>query len=167
MQPHEPLNDTQRRIIVLALAVVLLAGAIYFLFFGDQANKPAQPTATPEATYATVIDALNNLPTPTPTASPTPRPTPDPTPTPSPTPIPPPANIVSLKKGAKGVDVVNLQARLIQLGYLAAGSNDGDYGSGTMAAVTEFQQVNGIKADGVAGAQTQTLLFSQDAKPKP
>ena len=36
-----------------------------------------------------------------------------------------------------------------------------------MAAVTEFQQVNGIKADGVASAQPQTLLFSQDAKPKP
>jgi peptidoglycan hydrolase-like protein with peptidoglycan-binding domain len=92
---------------------------------------------------------------------------PPPTATPAPTRIPPPEVITSLKKGAKGADVVNLQARLIELGYLRPGSNDGDYGSGTEAAVRAFQQANGLKDDGIAGKETQTRLFSDQAVPKP
>ncbi len=167
MTQHEPMNDTQKRILVLSLLIIILLAVLYFLFFGDITPPQARPTATPVATFATVNEALENLPPPTiaPTAEPTQ--TPPPTPEPTATPIPPPAEIVSLKKGAKGIDVVNLQARLIELGYMAQGSNDGSYGTGTETAVRAFQQANGLKADGIAGKDTQTRLFSQEAVRKP
>ncbi len=164
---HEPMNEAQKRILIFSLLIIVLLAVLYFLFFGDFTLPQARPTATPQATFATVNEALENLPPPTaaPTAAPTM--TPPPTPTPSPSPIPPPAEIVSLKKGSKGTDVVNLQARLIELEYLAAGSNDGDYGTGTENAVKAFQQANGLKADGIAGKDTQTRLFSSEAIKKP
>ena len=59
--------------------------------------------------------------------------------------------------------MVALQAKLIELGYLKAGANDGDFGSGTEAAVREFQKNNGLKEDGVAGQETQTRLYSPEA----
>lgn len=164
MQDRQPMNTQQKRILVLSLTIILLLAVLYFLFFGSTAPLGAnRPSPAPEATFATVIEALENLPSPTPPPTPTPSPTPPPTPTPSPSPIPAPEVITSLKKGSKGAEVVNLQARLIELGYLAPGSNDGDYGSGTEAAVLAFQQMNGLKADGIAGKDTQTRLFSDDA----
>ena len=59
--------------------------------------------------------------------------------------------------------MVRLQQKLIELGYLSAGSNDGDFGSGTEAAVKAFQENNGLKADGIAGKETQTQLYSPEA----
>lgn len=167
MHNNEPLNETQKRILVFSLLIIILLAALYFLFFGDIPPIQPRPTATPVATFATVNEAIENLPPPT--SAPTPDPTAPSTatPEPSPTPIPQPNEIVSLKKGSKGVDVVNLQARLIELGYLPAGSNDGSYGTGTESAVKDFQRVNKLKADGIAGKETQTRLYSQDALKKP
>ena len=98
--------------------------------------------------------------------TPTPEPTPAPTPTPiaSPTPIPEPTAVryTTLKRGATGPSVVRLQEELIALGYLE-GSADGDFGGNTQSAVVQFQAVNGLSADGIAGNQTLTLLYSGDA----
>lgn len=44
---------------------------------------------------------------------------------------------------------------------------DGDYGTGTLAAVKTFQQVANLKVDGYAGEQTQALLFSDSAPVNP
>lgn len=61
-----------------------------------------------------------------------------------------------------------LQKRLIELKYLPADSAvDGDYGTGTLAAVKTFQQVANLKVDGYAGEQTQALLFSDAAPVNP
>ena len=166
MQPRQPLNAVQRRILVFSLAIILLLAVLYFLFFGDLGGREPAPSPTPEATFATVIDALDNLPTPTPPPTPAPTPEPTATPAPTPSPIPPPEQITSLKKGSKGTEVVNLQARLIQLGYLPAGSNDGSFGTATEEAVKAFQLANGLKNDGIAGRDTQTRLFSPEAKPR-
>ena len=68
----------------------------------------------------------------------------------------------SLKEGMNGDAVRALQRRLKTLGYYS-GRIDGDYGSGTVAAVSAFQQANGLKADGVAGAATLNALYSDDA----
>lgn len=58
-----------------------------------------------------------------------------------------------------------LQKRLIELGYLEADSSvDGDYGSRTKKAVMLFQNNHGMSVDGIAGAETQKLLFSDEAK---
>lgn len=69
----------------------------------------------------------------------------------------------TLKKGMTSDDVKSLQKRLKELGYLTS-SATGYYGTQTLAAVESFQRMNGLSADGVAGAATQTLLFSSTAK---
>jgi len=71
-----------------------------------------------------------------------------------------------LKSGSTGDAVWQLQTKLKELGYYR-GTVDGEYGSGTTNAVKAFQDVNGLKADGVAGEQTQDKLYSYYAVPKP
>ncbi len=70
-----------------------------------------------------------------------------------------------LMMGSTGSDVSDLQARLIELGYYS-GNIDGRYAQDTQAAVQEFQSRHGLTADGIAGRQTQDLLYSGSAQPK-
>ena len=70
-----------------------------------------------------------------------------------------------LRVGSMGADVSDLQARLSELGYYT-GAIDGRYASGTQSAVMEFQSLNGLTPDGIAGRQTQDLLYSSSAKSK-
>ena len=70
-----------------------------------------------------------------------------------------------LMLGSTGTDVSDLQARLTELGYYT-GAIDGRYASGTQTAVQEFQERNGLTADGIAGRQTQDMLYSGSAQPK-
>ncbi len=71
--------------------------------------------------------------------------------------IPLPDAKPALKMGAKGDLVANLQKRLQELGYYPS-SVDGQFGSGTFNAVYNFQQSNGLFADGVVGSQTIAML---------
>ena len=65
----------------------------------------------------------------------------------------------TLRKGAKGDDVVYLQTKLIQLGYdLQPYGADGAFGNKTLEAVKNFQRVNGLEADGVVGPRTWEAL---------
>ena len=68
----------------------------------------------------------------------------------------------TLRKGYTGDDVKSVQSRLKELGYYT-GSLDGNYGSGTMAAVKSFQANNGLTQDGLAGSSTFAKLFSTSA----
>ncbi|MBQ7886344.1 MAG: D-alanyl-D-alanine carboxypeptidase family protein [Clostridia bacterium] len=99
---------------------------------------------------------IPETPTPVPTLAPSPIPVPMDAPTPS------PVTYTTLRKGANGPSVVKMQEALIALGYLD-GRADGDFGSGTQNAVIQFQAVNGLSADGIAGSKTLTLLYSGDA----
>ncbi len=86
--------------------------------------------------------------------------TPPPTAAPTPTPLPAfetPASTV--RSGSEGRDAKLVQQRLIDLGYLG-GTADGDFGPRSVAALKAFQTKNGLKADGVAGAGTNAVLFS-------
>jgi len=67
-------------------------------------------------------------------------------------------NLGSLRQGATGSAVRALQKNLRTLGYYT-GSVDGDYGAGTVAAVTAFQAANGLTADGIAGKTTQNAIL--------
>lgn len=58
-----------------------------------------------------------------------------------------------LSKGSKGPEVVELQKKLTQLGYLV-GTADGKFGSKTEAAIRRFQKERGLRVDGLAGTQT-------------
>ena len=73
-------------------------------------------------------------------------------------------NVVTLRKGVRGMEVVKLQNRLMELGYYRC-TADGIYDNDDIAAVKEFQRKNGLAIDGVAGLKTQQLLYSDAALP--
>ena len=58
--------------------------------------------------------------------------------------------------GDRGPDVLALQRRLNALG--ARLEEDGEFGTGTRAAVMAFQGSNGLRPDGVVGANTRAAL---------
>lgn len=60
-------------------------------------------------------------------------------------------------------DVTSLQTRLIELGYLTAGSATGLYGNTTVLAVQTFQEYHGLPIDGIAGQETMKAIYSADA----
>jgi lysozyme len=62
-----------------------------------------------------------------------------------------------LKQGAKGAKVQQLQEILTELN-LQPGKIDGDFGAKTLAAVKQFQQQQGLTADGIVGKNTQNAL---------
>ena len=62
-----------------------------------------------------------------------------------------------LKQGSSGLDVINLQKRLKDLGF-DPGEPDGRFGPGTTAAVIAFQQSQGLSADGIVGPNTAAAL---------
>ena len=82
--------------------------------------------------------------------------------TPRPTATPDLSRDYYLKVGLTGKKVTTLQNRLIELGWMA-GKADGTFGAATQAAVTAFQQKNGLTADGKAGTATLNALYSSDA----
>ncbi len=123
-----------------------------------------EPTATPTpAVYAPFgaqygyggADLIPKTPTPDPAQS-------TPIPTAVPTSAPTSEAARTLKKGSTGADVKKLQQALIDLGYLSD-TADGTFGAKTQDAVTLFQAINGLDADGLAGAKTLALLFSGTA----
>ena len=66
-----------------------------------------------------------------------------------------------LSKGMEGNDVRTLQAALIANGYSCGSAGaDGDFGSGTDAALRRFQTQYKLGADGIAGAGTWGKLLS-------
>ncbi len=86
-------------------------------------------------------------------------------PVPTPTPTPPPFAFKRvLKYGESGDDVSALQTRLAELGFYDAKVSGGYY-KVTRAAVRDFQAHNGLFSDGIAGKETQEMLFSADALP--
>jgi GH24 family phage-related lysozyme (muramidase) len=62
-----------------------------------------------------------------------------------------------LERGERGSPVMQLQQRLIALGY-KPGQVDGIFGFGTEAAVLAFQKASKLTADGLAGPKTLAAL---------
>ena len=71
-----------------------------------------------------------------------------------------------MEKGSKGDEVKALQTRLFDLGFYNKGI-DGDYGNGTVRAIQEFEEYNGLEPTGIASPELQAFLFSDGAKAKP
>lgn len=69
----------------------------------------------------------------------------------------------TLKRGMSGPDVLAMQTALQSMGYSIAA--DGKYGPATAAVVKSFQKQYGLKADGLAGDKTLTLLYTLVPKP--
>lgn len=64
----------------------------------------------------------------------------------------------------KSSEVPKLQARLMELNYMDKDEPTEYYGGMTQQAVSYFQRKNGLPVDGVAGIETQQVLFSDEAK---
>lgn len=67
-----------------------------------------------------------------------------------------------LKSGDSNPYVQQLQKRLIELGYLS-GIADGKFEQSTYEAVVSFQKANKMKQDGIAGGETQRVMYSEAA----
>jgi|GEM_PF-1120761 peptidoglycan hydrolase-like protein with peptidoglycan-binding domain len=67
----------------------------------------------------------------------------------------------TLRPDARGEEVVRLQQALLKEGYSLA--VDGIYGRQTRRAVIQFQRAKGLKADGIAGNETLSLLYGSGA----
>jgi len=65
--------------------------------------------------------------------------------------------MTSLKEGASGPEVGELQRKLKERGF-DPGAIDSKFGPGTEAAVIAFQKSEGLAADGIAGPQTMARL---------
>lgn len=71
-------------------------------------------------------------------------------------------DVLIIKAGSRGNDVLQLQKRLAELGYYTS-RLDGMYLEDDISAVRSFQSANGLKIDGKAGYETQSKLFSEAA----
>ncbi len=156
MTPEKRPFSARGKLLLALAAALIVAVPVLVLLRSPPPLAPPQPT--PTSTFVLIEDAIDLLPTPVPV---TPEPTVTPVPTPPPTPVvmPKPTKVVTLRRNDEGDAVRELQRRLAALGYLLESDVDGDFGKGTEAAVKAFQQLNGLKADGVAGSATLTALF--------
>ena len=68
-----------------------------------------------------------------------------------------------LRLGLTGEDVADLQRQLSALRYYD-GEIDGKYSTEVQEAVRAFQEKNGLTTDGIAGRETQDLLYSSQAQ---
>lgn len=64
-----------------------------------------------------------------------------------------------IERGARGDDVIELQARLQYLGFYK-GDIDGIFGYGTYWALRNFQEQYGLSVDGIAGKSTKDKLVN-------
>ncbi|MBQ2952186.1 MAG: peptidoglycan-binding protein [Clostridia bacterium] len=64
----------------------------------------------------------------------------------------------TMRQGNSGEKVRELQEKLVYLGLMPEGSADGVYGAATAEAITAFQRTHGLKENGIANIETQTLL---------
>jgi hypothetical protein len=98
-------------------------------------------------------------PEPAPEPEPEPEPAPEPEPEPAPEPEPEPAPEPEPEPTPAPTDLVSVQLRLKDLGYLL-GAADGVKGQQTVAAIMAFQRVNGLAVDGIVGPRTLAALES-------
>lgn len=76
---------------------------------------------------------------------------------------PPDGAYVTLKEGDGGALVITLQQALKDQNYYK-GETDGMYGKETTDAVISFQRASGLTQDGMAGIDTQSVLFKGEAQ---
>ncbi len=67
----------------------------------------------------------------------------------------------TMKMGSKGPDVIELQQKLVENGYLDKEFATGFFGPNTESAVKKFQKDNGISQTGVVAEKTLEALFTK------
>ncbi|MEG1524199.1 MAG: peptidoglycan-binding protein [Clostridia bacterium] len=137
-------------IFMASSVTVVIVGLILIITIPNVRQKKAKAALAQLEALATPI--------PTPEESPTPQDYVDPMETPV------PEEEEWITKGAKGEDVLKMQKRLMELGYLEIDEPTSYYGNVTQYAVQLFQRQHELQQDGIAGEQTLALLYSGEAK---
>ncbi|MEA5058545.1 MAG: peptidoglycan-binding protein [Candidatus Pelethousia sp.] len=83
--------------------------------------------------------------------------------TPAPTPVPTPTPML-FSKGYEGPEVLEIQQRLMDLGYMDNDEPTQKFGPQTKEAVELFQRSHSLTIDGCVGKTTYDLLMSAEAK---
>jgi peptidoglycan hydrolase-like protein with peptidoglycan-binding domain len=111
-------------------------------------------------------DGLFPLPSPSPDQQEEPAPSPILSPTPSPTlpPTPTPEPELKLKYGMTDPRVSDLQARLMELGYMDSDETTEYFGSMTKTAVLRFQRQHELDQDGIVGQLTWDAIMADGAQ---
>ena len=148
---REKRRKKNRGIAWVAVIAILLAGLAAVWMFTD------------------VFDDLFSQPDPTPAPA-----TPAPAHTPAPTPPPPPFGLHDLAlpfaRGTSGEEVQRIQEYLNDIGAFFPGSirslqTDGIFGPNTEGAVTEFQELVGLRTDGIVDLDTWYMMLRKHANP--
>ena len=71
---------------------------------------------------------------------------------------------IRIEKGSDGEEVLQVQQRLMKLGYLELDEPTSHFGNATREAVRFFQRQHELATDGIVGNQTYDLLMSSDAQ---
>ncbi|MDL2237505.1 peptidoglycan-binding protein [Christensenellaceae bacterium OttesenSCG-928-K19] len=139
-------------IVVCAAAAAVLIPVIVSANSGiDNSATPAEQATIQETTLPAA--QAEELPAAAETAAAQPTPTPEPEP-----------EYLDLVPETYNADVITLQQRLMELYYMDNDEPTDYYGPVTQQAVGYFQRKHGLAIDGVAGEETQDLLFSDEAK---
>lgn len=72
------------------------------------------------------------------------------------------AGYSALSKGDSGQAVLALKRRMYELGYFSSDNFSDTYNETTAERIRRLQKMNGIKEDGVASEELQTLIFSDE-----
>ncbi|MCL2671279.1 MAG: peptidoglycan-binding protein [Clostridiales bacterium] len=146
-----------------AAGAILLIVAAVGLLRGREAigTFVVQIFATPEPVQVAILA----LETPIAYAEPLPTPSPTPEPTPVPTPVPTrhPENGDVLREGEEEPIVLDIQIRLMILGYLSFEEPEEYYGEGVQSAVCSFQRRAALEPTGETDAETFRALMAEDA----
>ena len=144
---------------LIIILIIIIAMIVRSMFSAGTTPLPVSspvPQATSTAAQNFIVFGATATPNPQAIATPTPRIEITPTPAPQ---QPAETSYRTLRKSDQGAEVMMLQQALVELGYLS-GATDGIYGTGTMTAVKNFQKDHELDDDGIAGQQTQSLLYS-------
>lgn len=134
-----------------SVAFVLIVAIIVAVALpGKQERAAEAATLALETPVPTIVpqDTEKNLAQTVTTSTATPEPTPD----------------ITLQKGDDNERVTQLQQRLMALGYLDIDEPTTHFGNATKYALQLFQRQHELQQDGIAGAETQMLLYSDTAK---
>ncbi len=138
------LLDKPMRIFLLSASAFVLVSIIVIVAVSG-GHKKREEAISAELALTTPVPTIAATSTPEPTPSPTPE--------------------VRIEKGAEGEDVMALQKRLMELGYLAIDEPTSYFGSATKAAVKLFQRQHTLQQDGICGAETISMIYAEDAQP--
>jgi Putative peptidoglycan binding domain len=136
LPPRSWLEIVDRRVVVIAaVGVTFLIGVLAAAgVFSSSPATSVPPVTTPLITTTSTIQTTTTAPAQAVSAPTT-----------------------NLKPGDTGTQVKVLQRALAHLGF-SAGKVDGQYGTATEAAVTQFQTTKGLTADGIVGPATLAAL---------